>query len=61
MNLRPESPERTQLISEICDRNLEILMNNYGEDSIYLLRPLYTSYTAKLHEESNEGSENALV
>lgn len=35
-------------------------MSHYGDDSIYLVRPLYTLYTAKLHDETIEASMDAL-
>ena len=58
--MRPESPERTQLVNEICARNVEISDKFFGETSIYLVRPLYTLYTARLHEETEAGSVAAL-
>jgi hypothetical protein len=47
-------------VNEICARNVEISDKFFGETSIYLVRPLYTLYTARLHEESDEGSSAAL-
>lgn len=59
-NLRPESKERTQLVNEICARNVEISEAFFGKQSLYLVRPLYTLYTARLHEETDDGSSAAL-
>jgi len=59
-NLRPESKERTQLVNEICARNVEISDRFFGPNSLYLVRPLYTLYTARLHEETDSGSSAAL-
>lgn len=59
-NLRQESAERTELINSICRKNVEILEQAYGSDHILLIRPLYTLYTATLHEES-DASDNVLL
>ena len=58
--MRPESNERTQLVNEICARNVEISEKFFGANSLYLVRPLYTLYTARLHEETDDGSSTAL-
>lgn len=45
-NSRPESPERTDLVCDLCEENLDISIDHFGPESIYLVRPLYTLYTA---------------
>ena len=59
-NLRPESDDRTKLLMSICEKNYDIAKDTFGEKSIFTVRPLYTLYTASLHEESNK-SEEAMV
>lgn len=61
MNVRPESNERTKTLINVCEKNLQIAKNYFGEHSIYLLRVLYTRYTAALHEETSESSDNAMT
>lgn len=47
-------------MNEICARNVEISEKFFGASSLYLVRPLYTLYTARLHEETDDGSSAAL-
>ena len=61
MNARPESNERTQTLTNLCEKNYQIAKNYFGENSIYLLRVLYTRYTAALHEETSESSDSAMT
>ena len=60
-NLKPESVERTKSLTNLCEKNLQIAKNYFGENSIFLLRVLYTRYTASLHEDTNESSENCMT
>ena len=39
---------------------MKISENHFGPESIFLVRQLYTLYTAKLHEESGKGYEEAM-
>ena len=55
-NLKPESDERTAQIVEMCQKNLELTATEYGENSLYCVRILYTLFTARLHEETGKGS-----
>ena len=59
-NLKPESDERTVDIVELCQNNLSLVNNEYGELSLYCIRILYTLFTARLHEETGEGSQQVL-
>ena len=36
------------------------MVNEYGELSLYCIRILYTLFTARLHEETGEGSQQTL-
>lgn len=59
-NLKEESKERSVLISNICEKNVEIVKAYYGENSIYCVRLIYTLFTARLHDESDAGSNMCL-
>lgn len=48
--MKPESNERMEMINDICKRNVEIYEEAYGKDNLFMIRPLYTLYTALLHE-----------
>lgn len=52
-NSRPESDERSGIISNLCEENLDICIDHFGPESIYLVRPLYTLFTAQLHNEGD--------
>lgn len=41
-NMREESEERTKLIQAICEKNVKICKEKFGEKSIFQIRPLYT-------------------
>jgi hypothetical protein len=34
----------------MCQKNLEICVEFYGDESIFLVKPLFTLYTAKIQE-----------
>lgn len=57
LNSDAESPDRTARINELCEQSTLISETHFGKDSIYLVRQLYTLYTAKLHEEEGQGYE----
>lgn len=61
INMRPETPERGILLNQICEKNVEVLRELYGEGSIYLIRPMYTLYTAKLHEKTTAGADRVIT
>lgn len=52
LNSRPESEERTKSISEVCSVCVEVSSEANGADSLHNIRPLYTAYTASLHDEN---------
>ena len=56
-NLRDESPERTELINRVSEKNVEICKKHYGDDSIFQIRVLYTNYTARLHDSIEESQK----
>jgi hypothetical protein len=60
-NLEPESKERNDKMNRICTENLEIAKKTYGAESIFCVKPMYTAYTARLHEESIKGCEDVLM
>lgn len=59
-NLLPESNERTAKICAICQRNVEIAQDHYGEHSIYCVRVIYTLYTAELSQPEDSGANAAI-
>jgi hypothetical protein len=60
-NQEAESKERNDKMNKICTENLEIAKKTYGGDSIFCVKPMYTAYTARLHEESIKGCEDVLM
>lgn len=46
LNTRAESTERHKLIADLCKNSVEISTSHYGSESIFMVRPLYTLYTA---------------
>lgn len=46
LNTRAESSERHKLIADLCKSSVAISTAHYGSDSIFMVRPLYTLYTA---------------
>ena len=60
-NQREESKERNNLMNKICSENLEMAKKAYGAESIFCVKPMYTAYTARLHEESIKGCEDVLL
>jgi len=47
-NKMEEGPERSNLLSQICERNLEIILTNFGKESLFSRRAILTSYTASI-------------
>lgn len=61
LNQKDESPERNKTMNDICDENLDIVQKTYGKESLFCIKPMYTAYTARLHQESIKGCEDILV
>jgi len=59
-NLREETEERAKLLIDITQSNLDICEKIFGKGSIYNIRPMYTLYTAKLHERDSSASQKVL-
>jgi len=47
-------------INNICSKNVEICQDNYGTNSIYCVRVIYTLFTARLHEATSTNSNIAM-
>jgi hypothetical protein len=50
-NKMEEGPKRTNLLSQICEKNLQIIMNSYGKESLFSRRVILTAYTASIGKE----------
>jgi len=48
-------------MNDMCDENLTIVEKAYGKNSIYCIKPMYTAYTARLHQESIKACEEILT
>ena len=48
-NLKSQGLETSKLLNDICETNLTILQTCFGDTSIYIVRTMYTLYTARLH------------
>jgi hypothetical protein len=60
-NQREETKERNAEMNKLCTENLELAKKVYGDKSIFCVKPMYTAYTARLHEESIQGCEDVLL
>ncbi len=60
LNATAESSERTQQIIQLVKESTSICEEQFGNESLFLVRHLYTLYTATLHEESRDGQEVAM-
>ena len=53
LNTRAESTERHKLIAGLCKNSVDISTDHFSSESLFMVRPLYTLYTALLHDESD--------
>ena len=60
LNTRPESEERTRQISELCSTCVQISEEANGLESLHNIRPLYTAFTASLHDENGTSNKEVV-
>ena len=58
LNTKPESPERTEQISKVCLQCVKTCCQSFGRESIHVMRPLYTAFTASLHDEKGPSAKH---
>ena len=50
LNTRPEGEDRTKEILAACMECVRVCEEHYVENNLHLIRPLYTAYTATIHD-----------